>query len=116
MVKFLADQNLNEAIVTALLRRYPGLDMVLARTVGLAEAEDPEVLRFAAEEGRVVLTHDKKTMPEFAAERIRGGEPMPGLLLVKSNAPLAAIVDDLCLIVESTDRAEWGNRIEFLPL
>ena len=115
-MKFLADHNLNDAIVTGLLREKPSLDVSRARNVGLAEAIDPEVLAWAADEGRIVLTHDKKTMPDFAGDRLRAGKPMTGLIVIKTTASHRAVIDDLLLIVECTTSEDWHGKIERLPL
>jgi hypothetical protein len=42
--RFLADHDLNEQIVTAVLRREPALEFVRARDVGMSERPDAEVL------------------------------------------------------------------------
>ena len=66
--KFLADANFDLVILAAAKRREPVLDFQTAQAAGLAGLEDPEVLTVAAREGRVLLTHDVRTMPRhFAA-------------------------------------------------
>ncbi len=58
MIRFLADENFNINIVLGLRQRNPYLDIVRVQEVGLTTADDPVVLEWAAEAGRVVLTHD----------------------------------------------------------
>ncbi len=58
MVRFLADENFNNAILRGLLRRKPDIDIVRVQDVGLSGASDPEILAWAAREDRLVLTHD----------------------------------------------------------
>jgi hypothetical protein len=43
-VRFLADADLNKAIVTGILRREPLLDFLTAHAAGLRGMNDPEVL------------------------------------------------------------------------
>jgi predicted nuclease of predicted toxin-antitoxin system len=57
MLRLAADENLNNSIVRGLLRRQPELDIVRIQDVGLSGADDPTVLEWAAQEGRVLLTH-----------------------------------------------------------
>ena len=59
MLRLAADENFNHDIVRGLLRREPGLDIVRIQDVGLSGADDPTVLEWAAQEGRVLLTHDE---------------------------------------------------------
>jgi hypothetical protein len=63
MLQLVADENFNNDIVRGLLRRRPELDIVrLQDVVGLSGADDPTVLEWAAQQGRVLLTHDVSTI------------------------------------------------------
>lgn len=115
-MRFLTDENFNEMIVRGLLRRSKGLDLLSVRQAGLESAEDPIVLASAAEEGRIVLTHDVNTMPGFAADRIKRGLRMPGLFVVPSSAQIGGIIDDLLLITQCSSDDEWEKQTLFLPL
>lgn len=61
-VQFVADENFNRRIVVGLQRRIANIDVVRVQDVGLRSADDPAVLQWAADHGRVLLTHDAKTM------------------------------------------------------
>jgi len=56
------------AIVRGLFRREPNLDLMRVQDVGLRELDGPIVLDWAATNPRIVLTHDRSTMPDFAYE------------------------------------------------
>ena len=72
-VRFLADADLNKAIVSGVLRREPSLDFLTAQKGGLRGMNDPEVLTLAAEQQRVLVSHDVSTMPaHFRAFRKTG--------------------------------------------
>ncbi|MFN2270846.1 MAG: DUF5615 family PIN-like protein [Anaerolineae bacterium] len=58
MVSLLADENLDGNIVRGVLRRVRGVDIVRVQDVGLTGADDPAVLAWAADQGRVLITHD----------------------------------------------------------
>jgi len=62
-VRFLADADLNKAIVSGVLRREPSIDFLTAHTAGLRRMKDPEVLALAAGQQRVLVSHDVGTMP-----------------------------------------------------
>lgn len=57
-IKFLADENFDHKTLVGLKRREPDLDIVAVQEVGLREADDPQVLEWAAAEERIVVTHD----------------------------------------------------------
>ena len=61
MLLIAADENFNNDIVRGLLRRKPDLDIVRLQDVDLSGADDPTVLEWAAQENRVLLTHDVTT-------------------------------------------------------
>jgi predicted nuclease of predicted toxin-antitoxin system len=58
MLRFLADEDFDRAIVRGVLRLRPNIDIVRVQDVGLRTKQDPIVLSWAAEQGRILLTHD----------------------------------------------------------
>lgn len=62
MLKLATDENFNNNILRGLLRRRPDLDIIRVQDAGLSGADDPTVLDWAANEGRVLLTHDAATI------------------------------------------------------
>ncbi len=79
-------------------------------------ADDPDVLSWAAQEGRIVLTHDVATMITFAYERIQAGVPMPGLFEVKRRVPVGLVIEEIILVAECSLDGEWEGQVRFLPL
>ncbi len=116
MLPLLADENLNGNIIRGLLRRQPNLDIVRAQDVGLSGAPDQEVLAWAAEAGRVLLTHDASTVTKHAYERVRQGLPMPGVFEVGTSLPVAHAIEDLLVIAECSTVSEWEGQVRYLPL
>ena len=117
MLQFLADENFNGRILRGLLRRIPDLDVIRAQNVeALLGAADPVVLQWAAERGRVLLTHDVSTMSHFAYRRIAAGEPMPGVFALSADLPVGTAIDDLVLLARASQPGEWEGQVRFLPL
>lgn len=116
MLRFVADENFNNNIVRGLLRRSPVLDIVRIQDIGLSGADDAQVLAWAAQEGRILLTHDVTTMTHYAYERIQAGLPMPGLFEVSRMVPVGRAIEDLLLLAECSLEGEWENQIRYLPL
>lgn len=67
-VRFLADASLHYAIVAGCARREPAIDFLSARAANLCAISDPDVLAIAAGLGRILVTHDFRTMPKHFAE------------------------------------------------
>jgi predicted nuclease of predicted toxin-antitoxin system len=116
MLRLLADENFNDDIVRGLLRRQAEIDIVCARDVGLTTAEDARILAWAAENGRIVLTHDRATMPDFAFERVAAAQPMPGLFVLSNRLPVGKAIEEILLAIACTQQAEWTGLVAHLPL
>jgi len=116
MLRLVADENLNNSIVRGLLRRQPELDIVRIQDVGLSGTDDPTVLEWAAREGRVLLTHDVSTITKYAYERVRAGQPMPGVFEVGRNVPIGRAIEDILLLAEYSFDDEWEGQVRYLPL
>lgn len=114
-VRFQADADLNQTILLAVVRKEPAIDFRSATAASLAGVDDLDVLRICAESGRVLVTHDGKTMPSELA-RLLESEPSPGVIVVPQHLPISLAAEDLLLIWSATDSEEWVNRIAWLPL
>ncbi len=116
MLRLLIDQDFDHDILRGLARRIPELDALTAREVGLSTVTDPELLAWAAETGRVIITHDRKTMPVHAADRIASGEKMSGVIVVARRVPISRAIDDLEITVACSLEREFENIVRYLPL
>ncbi|MCB0158031.1 MAG: DUF5615 family PIN-like protein [Caldilineaceae bacterium] len=116
MLRVLADENFNNNIVRGLRRRNPDIDIVRVQDIGLSGANDPAVLAWAAAERRVLLTHDVATITHYAYERVKHGDPMPGVFEVSRTVPIGAAIEDLLLIIECSLDDEWNGQVRYLPL
>lgn len=116
MICLLADENFIRDIVIGLVRRLPELDVLTVQEAGLEGRGDPEVLEWAARDNRVLLTHDKRTMPRFAYERVARGLAMPGVIEVPDWLPIGQAIDDILIIALCSSEEEWRDRVEHLPL
>lgn len=116
MLAWAADENLNQDIVRGVLRRDPNVDIVRVQDVGLAGADDPTVLQWAAEEGRVLLTHDVTTMTRHAYDRVRHGLRMPGVFQVGHSVDVAQAIEDVLLLSTYSLAGEWEGQVRYLPL
>jgi hypothetical protein len=115
-LRFLADADLNKAIVSGLLRREPSLDFLTAQSAGLRGMIDSSVLELAARQHRALVSHDVGTMPaEFRAFR-SAGKRTPGVFLVPQSVDVRIAIENLLLIWLASDAPEWEDRLTWLPL
>jgi hypothetical protein len=112
----LTDEDFRGRIQRGLRRRLPALDMVRVQDVGLAGADDAIILEWAAGEGRVLLTHDARTMERSAYARVGQGLPMPGVVIASQSLPVGHVIEELVLLAECSREGEWEGRVVHLPL
>lgn len=116
MLRLLADENFNNDIVRGVRRRNASVDIERVQDVGLASLDDTTVLDWAAQVGRVVLTHDVTTMTRYAYDRVREGKQMPGVFEVSRNVPVGVAIEEIILLAECSLEGEWEGQVRYLPL
>jgi hypothetical protein len=114
-VKFQADADLNEDIVAGLVRRAPEIDFKTAEEAGLRGLNDEVVLARTAADGRVLVSHDGKTMPGHFADFI-ASEESPGLLIIPQKLDVQTAIEELLTVWAASEAEEWKNRVARLPL
>jgi predicted nuclease of predicted toxin-antitoxin system len=115
-MKLLSDEDFNGRIVRGLLRRFSSLDLVRAQDVELNGKPDSIVLAWAAQENRLVLTHDFATMLDFAYNRVTDGLNMPGVIAVPQDLAIGEAIEEISTLIECSLENEWENQVVFVPL
>jgi predicted nuclease of predicted toxin-antitoxin system len=116
MLRLLSDENLNGDIIRGLFLRRPDIDLVRVQDVGLQEVDDPSILAWAAINNRILLTHDRATMPNFACDRLVAGEAMSGMFMINDRIPTRQVIDELLLVIDCSSQLEWQGVVLYLPL
>ncbi len=113
--RFQADADFNQKIIVGVRRREPALDFQTAQQGNVIGRPDLEVLQIAARAGRILVSHDRRSMLAHFARFIET-QSSPGLILVPQDLDIAAVIDDLILIWAASQSEEWQNHIVFIPL
>ena len=116
MLRLLTDENFNHRILRALRLRVPSLDCATVQTEALIGFKDDQLLDWVANESRVVITRDVRTMPAYAVVRMAKHLRMPGLIIVPNKLELGQATDELQIIIECAGAADLKDGIYFLPL
>lgn len=116
MLCLLSDENFNGDIVRGLLHHRPNLDLRRVQDVGLEAADDPTILEWAAANNCILLTHDRATMPDFAYTRVVAGQIMPGVFVVNDRLAVRQALEELLLLEDCSESAEWSGLVIYLPL
>ncbi|MBN8732164.1 MAG: DUF5615 family PIN-like protein [Acidobacteria bacterium] len=115
-IRFLADADLNKAILNGVLRREPSVDFLSAQAAGLRGMTDAQVLALAGATNRVLVSHDFATMrAQFRSFRDAGNHSA-GVFLISQSLDIGAAIDELILIWLASAPSDWTDRVEWLPL
>ena len=112
-IRFQADNDLKFGIVKAVRCREPAIDFVSAQEAGLDGVPDPELLDRAAREGRVVVSHDRRTMIDHF--HLVAGKSSPGLLIVSQGAAIGDVVEALVYVWALSDQGDLRDQAYYLP-
>jgi hypothetical protein len=115
-VRFLADEDVRAAIVEGLRSRESAIDILDVKTAGLRGMADEALLELAARDDRILITHDRKTMPLHFRERVEVGKSAPGVFIVpQQQSAVGGVIEWLLLVWTASQAEEWRNQIVYLP-
>ncbi len=108
------DENVEGAITEGLRGRR--VDVLIVVEDGRMGFPDPAVLDRAGELGRLLFTHDDDLLRE-AKRRQENSEPFAGVVYGHHlRVTFGQAIDDLAVIAEVCNFAEFSGHVEYLPL
>lgn len=115
-MRLLFDENFNQRIVRGLKLELPNVEFEIAQNSGLKGKPDTKILEWANENDFVLVTHDLKTVPKFAYQRVAENKKMIGVIAVPDDLPIGQAIDELAITVECVSPSKLANRVLYLPL
>ena len=118
--KFLFDENVSSVLWDAVQQHNRGTIVPLDVTrVGdppdlPKSSDDRALLLWAERNGRILASHDKKTLPRHLAEHLAQGRHLPGLFFISYFASPSHIIELLAVAATSDNPTEWSDLIEYL--
>jgi hypothetical protein len=117
MLRLASDADVHGEIVRGLYRRLPDLNLLRVQDTLPEGTPDPEVLAWAAQENRVLITNDRNTMVGIAGRRVARGEFVPGIIVTTNEQAIGSAIDDILLVAECLSEEEMRDQLViFLPL
>ena len=113
-IRFQADADIDPDIRKGLLRREPSIDFQPAAGTIRDGILDPEVLRIAAEDGRVLVSGDLRTM-RVHFHRFVATRPSPGVLLIPASRSIGAAIEGLLFVWLNWTAEDLRDRVVWLP-
>jgi hypothetical protein len=116
-VRFLLDENLSKQIKLAVLRRDPAIDILCvgdgdAPTLGTL---DPDILKYLQSSQRLLITDNRRSMPEHLENHWREGGHIWGLFWVRPKASIGVLAENIYVLWEASDAEEWLNKVDWIP-
>jgi predicted nuclease of predicted toxin-antitoxin system len=109
-VRFQADADFSQRIVSAVRRQEPTIDFQTAQALGLRGLDDLNVLALAAREGRVLVSHDLTTMPDHFAKFVET-DTSAGLLIIRQKVSIRRALEELLHVWIESEANDWLNQM-----
>ena len=114
MLHAASDENVNGNIVAGLLQRSDKIDVIRAQDMGLAGSADEVVSEWCAQNFRMLLTHDSKTVPPLDYGRHEQGLPMPGVLHLPQLAFSGPSIETLLVYILAAEPGDLDGQVLFI--
>ena len=82
----------------------------------LGGLRDSLLLAWAAENQRIVLTHDVNTLPKHANDRVRAGQLMPGVIVIPEDLAIGVAIEELATLIECCESDELISQVKYVPI
>ena len=116
-MRWLADENFRNAIIRGVLRRFPRFDVFRAQDIRqVAGQADVELLAWATQEHRLLLTHDLSTMIPAMQELLQRKRMCTPIVLVPDSLDVGTVIDDILLLENCATEIDWASGVVYLPL
>ena len=117
-LRFLLDEHIPHAIQSQLLRLDDSIDVL---SVGQSSApprgtSDPDILFWIERTGYILVTANRRTIPEHIQAHYAAGHRIPGILLLRHGVSIAEIIEQLYLLWAASDAKEYVDKILYLPI
>ena len=113
-IRFQADADIDPDLRKGVLRREPSIDFRSAAGTIPDGSLDPDVLRIAAQDGRVLVSGDLRTMRVHFEGFVAASES-PGVLLIPSSRSIGAAIEGLLFVWLNWTPEDLCNRVQWLP-
>ena len=117
-IRYLLDENVDPAFRTALLQQDPTMIVWKIGDPGVPSAgtKDPEVLDWCEDNTFLLVTNNRKSMPEHLTDHLAKGRHIPGILELNPNLSFGETVEYLVLIWGASAPHEYQDLILYLPV
>ena len=121
-IPLLLDENLRDRGLWAALSQHNATSNEALDVVRVGDPDgpplgirDPELIAWAAANGRILVGWDKSTLPGHLADFLNVGNQSPGVIFLRTDLTRTAILELLILITHASEAGEWANTYRWIP-
>jgi hypothetical protein len=116
--RFLLDEHVNRAIQRQLRRLDPQIEVLAIGDPGAPPAgtSDPDILGWLEENGYILVTENRSTIPVHLSDHFAAGRHIPGVFWIRPGVGIGRIIEELHLIWFVSTAGEYQDRLLFIPL
>jgi hypothetical protein len=117
-IRYLLDENTPHAVRDQLLLREPEMSILVIgdETAPALSTPDPKILEWIEQNGYVLVSRNRRTMPRHLQAHLAAGGHVPGIFLLRRRYSLGQVIEDLFLIWSAAGPDEFRDQIEYLPM
>lgn len=117
-VKFLLDEHMPRALIAAVQRLEPEIDITVVGAAGAPRlgALDPDILLWCELAQRLLITNNRKSMPRHCAEHLAAGRHHWGIFRTHDDEPaVGPLAASIHLIWGASEAEEHVDVLDWVP-
>lgn len=117
-IRYLLDENVDLVFRIALLQQEPSMIVWKIGDPGVPPkgTKDPKILDWCEENTFILVTNNRKSMPDHLTEHIAQGRHVPGILELNANMSIGETIEELVLVWGASELSEYQDLIIYLPI
>jgi len=117
-IRYLLDENVTSVYRTELVKIETMLIVWKVGDPGVPAkgTSDPDILCWCEEHGFLLVTNNRKSMPDHVAHHLQKGRHFPGIIELNPKMSVGETIDELLLIWGCSDMNEYQDKIVYLPI
>lgn len=117
-IKYLLDEHINPHLKHGLRRRQPEMIVWCIGDPGAPakSTQDPDILIWCEERDFILVTNNRASMPVHFRDHLAAGRHCPGIFILNTKLPMGVMIEELELIWEASDLAEYRDQFKHVPI
>jgi len=118
MIRLLLDEHIPASYQSQIIRHSVDAEVWRIGDEGAPPrgAPDPELLNWCSENGFMLVTNNRKSMPAHLRDHLAEGRHIRGILTIDSAGALGPTIDSLLIYASASTEEELCDRITFVTL